>query len=66
MKKEINGEFNITDFKEILKNVNDYGIIKAKSKKNSQIFNANYNENELEIIFSEDSIFKFYKNNENN
>ncbi len=55
-----NSEFNIMDYKEIIKTFCDMGIIECKNKAKGKL-KIKYDLDDLEIIFVDDKIFKMFK-----
>ena len=59
-RENFNSEFNIMDYKEIIKSFCDMGIIECKNKFNTK-FKIKYDLDDLELIFVDDKIFNMFK-----
>lgn len=61
-RENFNSEFNIMDYKEIIKSFCDMAIIECKNKGKGK-FKIKYDLEDLELIFVDDKIFKMFKGN---
>jgi len=61
-RENFNSEFNIMDYREIIKSFCDMAIIECKNKAKGK-FKIKYDLEDLELIFVDDRIFKMFKNN---